>query len=179
VALFLTFNFRHVDMGIAMAKLAVGLNPSCSPELWNTLGDALFEAGQTEEARLAYQRALRINPGDVRARFNLVWVLARQGQHRQALAMVAEALGLDETGEYYERLLKKQNEILGQLNQRQRQKQLLLANRVSKRVVPGELWMHRPEGTDRNGDVAKELPRRASPVERTLEQETGVTANDR
>jgi len=40
-----------------------------------TLGcDALFEWRRTAEAKSAYLRALAINPGDVRARFNLAFV---------------------------------------------------------------------------------------------------------
>jgi hypothetical protein len=44
-------------------------------------------------------------------------------------------LAQDETGEYYERFVKKQAEILGRLNQRQQHKHFLVANRVSKRTV--------------------------------------------
>jgi len=41
-----------------------------------TLGcDALFEWGRTAEAKSAYLRALAINPEDVRARFNLAFVV--------------------------------------------------------------------------------------------------------
>jgi hypothetical protein len=56
-----------------MAKTALALNPTCSAELWNALGDALFEWGRTEEARSAYEKALTVNATDVRARFNLAW----------------------------------------------------------------------------------------------------------
>ena len=50
------------------------LNPACSAELWNTLGDCLYEAGRLDLARRAYGRALRVHGGDVKARYNLAWV---------------------------------------------------------------------------------------------------------
>ena len=53
VAMFLTFTLRNPAAGIAMAKAALDLNPSCSAELWNTLGDAYFEVGKMAEARNA------------------------------------------------------------------------------------------------------------------------------
>jgi tetratricopeptide (TPR) repeat protein len=139
-ALFLTFSLRQAEAGAAMAREALALNPACSAELWNTLGDALYELGRLEEARSAYRRALGVNSADVRGRYNLVWVLQRQGRYAEALALVAEALALDEQGEYVERLLKKQAEVLGRLGQRQQQKWLMLANRVSKRAAapPGD-----------------------------------------
>jgi hypothetical protein len=46
--------------------------------------------------------------------------------------VIAEALALDKTGEYRERLLQKQAEVLGGLEVRNRQEYLLLLNLVSK-----------------------------------------------
>src|SRR5207247_1035762 len=77
VSMFLTFSLRDVKAGVELAKVALGLNPSCSAELWNTLGDGLFEWGRTAEARSAYGQALRVNEADVRARYNLAWVHQR------------------------------------------------------------------------------------------------------
>ena len=113
IAMFLTFTFRQPASGVAMAREALALNRHCSSDLWNTLGDSLFELGRIDDARQAYQRALRIRPADVRARFNMAWVLVRKGLLKDALVMIAEALALDETGEWGERLLKKQQEVLG------------------------------------------------------------------
>src|SRR5262249_47627958 len=48
VALFLTFTLRDPKAGADLAKLALGLNP-ISAELWNTLGDCLFEWGRVAE----------------------------------------------------------------------------------------------------------------------------------
>ena len=132
IAMFLTFTFRQPASGVAMAREALALNRHCSSDLWSTLGDSLFELGRIDDARQAYQRALRIKPTEVRARFNMAWVLVRKGQLKEALVMIAEALALDETGEWGERLLKKQQEVLGRLAQRKQLKYLMLANRVSK-----------------------------------------------
>jgi len=138
VAMFLTFTLHSPAAGIAMAKAALDLNPSCSAELWNTLGDAYFEVGKIAEARNAFQRALQINPSDIRGRYNMSWVLNHERQYRPALAVLAEALALDETGEYHDRLMKKQAEILARLAMRNQQRFLLQANRVSNRTVPAE-----------------------------------------
>jgi len=135
VASFLTFTLHSPAAGIKMAKAAIDLNPNCSSELWNTLGDAWYEVGKVAEAKSAYQRALCINPSDIRSRFNLAWVLNHERRYRQALAMIAEALALDETGEYHERLMKKQGEILARLAMRNQQRYLLQANRVSNRTT--------------------------------------------
>ena len=109
IAMFLTFTFRQPASGVAMAREALALNRHCSSDLWSTLGDSLFELGRIDDARQAYQRALRIKPTDVHAQFNMAWVLVRKGQLKEALVMIAEALALDETGEWGERLLKKQH----------------------------------------------------------------------
>jgi tetratricopeptide (TPR) repeat protein len=138
VSMFLTFSLRDVKAGIDMAKLALAQNPACSAELWNTLGDGLFEHGRTAEARSAYRKALRVNESDVRARYNLAWVHQRQGDYPAALAVIAEALALDRAGEYRERLLHKQQEVLAQLAGRHQQEYLLLANLVSRHAQGGE-----------------------------------------
>ena len=49
----------------------------------------------------------------MRARFNMAWVLVRKGLLKEGIVVIAEALALDETGEWGERLLKKQQEVLG------------------------------------------------------------------
>jgi tetratricopeptide (TPR) repeat protein len=136
VAMFLIFALRDVKAGVDLARLALGLNPACSAELWSTLGDGLFEWGRTAEARSAYRKALRVNESDVRARYNLAWVHQRQKDYPAALQVLAEALALDKTGEYRERLLQKQAEVLAGLEGRNRQEYLLLLNLVSKHARP-------------------------------------------
>src|SRR5262249_9437146 len=132
ISMFLTFSMRDPKGGIDMAKLALALNPTCSAELWNTLGDGLYEFGRTAEARSAYKQALAINESDVRSRYSLAWVHARERDYPAALAALADALALDKTGEYRERLLHKQQEVLHHLALRYQQEYLLLINLVSK-----------------------------------------------
>ncbi len=132
VSPFLTFSLRDPKAGADMAKVALALNPTCSAELWCTLGDALYEFGRTAEARSAYGKALAVNPSDVRARYNLAWVHAREKDYPAALARLAEALALDKSGEYRERLLQKLQQVLGRQTQRHQQEYLLLINLVSR-----------------------------------------------
>ena len=132
ISMFLTFNLRDVKAGIDMAKAAIGLNPTCSAELWNTLGDGLYEWGRTEEARSAYHKALAVNSTDVRSRYNLAWVHTRLKDYPAALDMIAQAMSLDKTGEFRDRLLHKQQEVLAHLAQKNQQEYLLLINLVSK-----------------------------------------------
>ncbi len=132
ISMFLTFNLRDVKAGIDMAKAALGLNPTCSAELWNTLGDGLYEWGRTEEARSAYHKALAVNSTDVRSRYNLAWVFTRLKDFPAALDMISQAMSLDKTGEFRDRLLHKQQEVLVQLAQKNQQEYLLLINLVSK-----------------------------------------------
>jgi Flp pilus assembly protein TadD len=132
ISMFLTFSLRDLKAGIDMAKMALSLNPTCSAELWSTLGDGLFEFGRTEEARSAYLKALEVNESDVRARYNLSWCYAREKNFRAALDVIAEAMSLDKTGEYRERLMHKLQEIMQQLGQRHQQEYLLLINLVSR-----------------------------------------------
>ncbi len=129
---FLTFQRGKPRSGANMAKVALGINPTCSAELWNALGDALFAWDRTAEARSAYEKALAINSADVRARYNLAFVHTRLKDYPAALLRIAEALALDKTGEYRERLLQKQQEVLAWLTRRHQQEYLLLINLVSK-----------------------------------------------
>src|SRR5262249_39364047 len=130
ISAFLTFQMRDPKAGIDMAKLALAQNPTCSAELWNTLGDGLYEFGRTAEARSAYQKALAVNPSDVRARHNLVWVYTRERDYENALQMVGEALAHDKTGQLRERLLHKQNEILALAARQHQQAACVIVSRT-------------------------------------------------
>jgi tetratricopeptide (TPR) repeat protein len=148
-AQFLIFSLRDVKAGIEIAKVALGLNPTCSAELWNTLGDGLFEYRRYAEARSAYLKALQVNGSDVRARYNLAWVFQREKNYPRALAIIAEALALDKMGQYRERLLQKQQEVVAQQVQRHQQEHLLLVNLVSKYAPPEQT-----DGPGRDGNGA-------------------------
>ena len=78
VSQFYTFSMLDPKAGANLARIALSLNPTCSADLWSTLGDALYEWGRTAEARGAYEKALAINARDVRARFNLAFCHARE-----------------------------------------------------------------------------------------------------
>ena len=116
----------------------MSLNPTCSSELWNILGDGLFEYGRYAEARSAYLKALEVNNSDVRARYNLAWVYQREKNFPAALEMIAEALTLDKMGQYRDRLLQKQSEVVAQQVQRHQTEYLLLVNLVSKYAAAKE-----------------------------------------
>jgi tetratricopeptide (TPR) repeat protein len=146
VAHFLTFPLRNPAAGLDMARAALACNPACSAELWNMLGDSLFECGRVEESRQVYQRALQINPADARAHFNLTFVHARTGEYAEALRRIAEALTLDKMGAYRDRLLQTQSEVLAQLSQRSQQEYRRMADRVSTRPDSPK-----PAGTPANG----------------------------
>src|SRR5207244_7952983 len=47
ISMFLTFSLRDLKAGIDMEKMALSLNPKSSAELWNTMGDALYELVRT------------------------------------------------------------------------------------------------------------------------------------
>ena len=70
----------------------------------------------------------------MRSRYNLGWVYSREKNFPAALESIAQALALDKTGEYRERLLQKQQEVLAQLAVRHQHEYLLLINLVSKYV---------------------------------------------
>jgi tetratricopeptide (TPR) repeat protein len=143
-SMFLTFSMRNPKRGMDMAKLALALNPTCSADLWSTLGDALYEFGRTTEARGAYYKAMAVNASDVRSRYNLAWVHTREKDYAAALVRIAEALALDKTGEYRDRLLQKLNEVMHHLTLRNQHEYLLLINLVSKYAKEGD---KKPEET--------------------------------
>jgi hypothetical protein len=81
-------------------------------------------------------RALRINPEDVQARYNLAFVHTDAGEYPEALVRIAEALALDKGHQFREALLRKQTEILTREDQQWQQQFRLMANRVSHRLSP-------------------------------------------
>ncbi len=114
-----------------MAGHAIEHNPGSCAELWNMLGDSLYELGRIEEARLAFERALLINGDEVRARYNLAFVHVLENEHQRALVQIAEALALDRRGAYRDRLLQKQHEVLGLLALQNQRRMLGQVDRVA------------------------------------------------
>jgi tetratricopeptide (TPR) repeat protein len=132
VAQFLTCGFQDPARGLEMARVGLAFNPSCSANLWNTLGDSLFGLGRVEDARDAFLRALKINPSDVRARYNLACLHVHRKDTAAALATIAEGLAIDEAGVYRQGFLQKQTEVFAQIAQRHQQEGRLRANRVRR-----------------------------------------------
>jgi tetratricopeptide (TPR) repeat protein len=141
VAHFLTFALRNPKAGMEMARAALQHNPACSADLWNMLGDSLFELGRLGQARLAFERALAVNGDDVRARYNLAFVYIQMREYAQALARLAEGLALDRTGAFRDGLLQKQAEVLGLLD---RQNQRRYLGQVDRLTGTGPVSASRP-----------------------------------
>ncbi|MDB5307993.1 MAG: hypothetical protein JWO38_2195 [Gemmataceae bacterium] len=150
VAHFLTVDLRDAAAGAEMARAALACNPSCSANLWNTLGESLLAVGQREEARQAYVRALEVNAADVRARCNLAAVHTKSGQDDLALQRIAEGLALDRAGGFRERLLAHQAEVLDQLRQQHQQRARRLANRIHPRAASPPPKTRRETAGDRS-----------------------------
>jgi hypothetical protein len=65
-------------------------------------------------------------------------VETREKNFSAALERITQALTYDKTGEFRERLLAKQQEVLAHLAQRNQQEYLLLINLVSKYAKPAD-----------------------------------------
>lgn len=118
-AAFCESTLRDHEAARDLARCALEINP-IDPELWNTLGDSLYALGRFDEAHETFEWAAWLSPANVRARYNLIYTFTKRGEWRAALMAIAEALELDKSGEYTQRLLERQREILGAL-ERQRQ----------------------------------------------------------
>ncbi|CAB1456305.1 unnamed protein product [Pleuronectes platessa] len=62
--------------------------------LWNKLGATLANGSRSEEAVAAYRRALELQPGFIRSRYNLGISCVNLGVHREAVEHFLEALSL-------------------------------------------------------------------------------------
>ncbi len=113
---------------LELARLGLDLNP-IDTDLWNTFGDSLYSLGRHQQAHQAYAWALQLSPGNVRARYNLVYTLTRQADFSGALSAIADALALDGDGAYTDRLVQRQTEILQTLKQKKRLTKERIADR--------------------------------------------------
>jgi Flp pilus assembly protein TadD len=127
-ASFLAYVAKDREAARALARHGLELNP-LSTGLWNVLGDCELHARRPHEALRNYERAIELNPHEVRGRYNSAYALTALRDHAGALRMLAEAMALDD-GSYRERLLGEQARILDRLARRHRSDRDRIRDRV-------------------------------------------------
>ena len=115
------FLVRHVgdfEAGRKMAETAISMNRWYSVWLWNVYGDAVYALNRFAEAHEIYRKAEDMSPNDVRTAMNLGYTYWELGFPEQALQAIARGLAHDGSGQFRERLLEKQAQIVSKLNER-------------------------------------------------------------
>jgi hypothetical protein len=115
-ASFLAYVAKDREAARTLTRHGLELNPLATG-LWNVLGDCELHSRRPEEALRCYERAIELNPREVRGRYNAAYALTASGDHAGALRMLADAMALDD-GSYRERLLGEQTRILDRLARR-------------------------------------------------------------
>lgn len=137
IVTFLSYTLSEHQAGLELAKRALRLN-HLSPRLWSLLGDCYYGLEELESAEESYLQAARLNPVDVRARANLIYIHLRRGMPAAALRTIGEALALDRAGDYRDELLTKQNEAFQAMASLQAGAALGKINRLSgHHALPG------------------------------------------
>jgi tetratricopeptide (TPR) repeat protein len=129
------FLIRHVgdfEAGRKMAEAALAINPWYSVWLWNLYGDALYALNRFAEAHEIYLKAEALSPNDVRTAMNLGYTYWELGSPDQALQAIARGLTNDGSGQFHDRLLEKQAQIVAKLNERFRRNQEWHARRAAR-----------------------------------------------
>ena len=132
IAEFLLRNVGDYEAGRKMAETALSMNPWYSVWLWNLLGDALYALNQFPEAHEVYQKAQALSPKDVRTALNLGYTYWELGDAVQALQALGRGLAEDGSGQFRERLLEKQAQILAGVSQKFDREQEWLARRAAR-----------------------------------------------
>jgi tetratricopeptide (TPR) repeat protein len=132
IAEFLIRQVGDYEAGRKMAESALSMNPWYSVWLWNLYGDALYALERFDEAHEVYLKAEKLSPNDVRTALNLGYTYLQLGRPEQALAAIARGLAEDGSGQFRERLLQKQGEILAKLSEQFGRKQEWLSRRASR-----------------------------------------------
>lgn len=130
-ATFLSFKLRDPIAGLALTAAALELNPCCSADLWNSLGDCLQLLNRISEAYSSFVRALQVNPDDVRARYNLACIHVARRDHTAALVTIAQGLAIDREEYYRDALLTQQDVVLRRLAANREREGHLTMDRVS------------------------------------------------
>jgi len=132
VAEFVVRETADFAAGERLARAALEINPWHSTWLLNILGDALFCLDRYTEAHEIYLRAHAMDPLDVRSNLNLAYTYLHFSQFQEALESVAAGLAHDRMGQYRERLLQKQQQILQTCVARWASEQEWMARRVMR-----------------------------------------------
>jgi tetratricopeptide (TPR) repeat protein len=99
-----------------LARRGLELNPLATG-LWNVLGDCELHARRPRAALACYERAIALNPREVRGRYNAAYAMTARRDDVGALRMIADTMALDD-GSHRDRLLGKQARILDRLARR-------------------------------------------------------------
>lgn len=128
IAGFVLYRLKSYDRAMRLAMSGLKINP-IAPGLWNILGDCLYFLDRPDEAVSAFERAVEINPDEIRGRLNLAWIGIDRGDISRALHIIADALVLDRKAEFRDALLAKQQDALTKLSADHRDEQLRHINR--------------------------------------------------
>ncbi|GET92646.1 peroxisome targeting signal 1 receptor, putative [Leishmania tarentolae] len=91
-------NVAHeFDEAAECFRKAVALHAD-DPKMWNKLGATLANGGHPEQALEAYNRALDINPGYVRAMYNMAVAYSNMSQYNTAARQVVKAIASQQGG---------------------------------------------------------------------------------
>ncbi len=85
---------RDPARAVALARQAAAGAPEGNADVRDTLGWALFHAGETAEARAIFERLTRENPDDAKALFRLGTILMAAGARDEAEEALTRALAL-------------------------------------------------------------------------------------
>jgi len=97
---------------LKIARRGLDMNPSCSADLWNELGDTLLRDERYQEAEDAYRAAVRIDPRHARSYYNLARTYEARKDYAAALRAIGESLSHDQDGSHTDLLLQTQSELL-------------------------------------------------------------------